>query len=433
MTTPLSTQPYKGTRDFYPDDMRVRNWMFSRLRKTLKSFGYEEYDGPMLEPLDLYRAKTSDEIVNEQLYWLKDRGERELAIRPEMTPTLARMVAGRANELARPIRWFSLPNLWRYERPQRGRLREHWQLNVDVFGGDPLAEDLEICQVVCALMEGFGAKEGFEVRLNHRGLTNSIFQGFAKIPEEKLQVAGRLLDAAPKMGVGPFKEALKKEDLSDHAILALTSLLESEEQRPRALKDHLSNDPHYAYVKNLTDQLKALGVGKYFRYDPSIMRGFMYYTGMVLEVYDTHPENNRALFGGGRYDNLVGMFSGKPLPGVGFGMGDVTLRQFLETHGLLPNLKSPHGIFVAHLGEAELIAAQTLARELRQFFENHSLEIPVLTSLSPEKPRKVFSSAEKLAARAVVFVGPDDVRAGRCPMKDLIHGDQVQGGRQEQA
>src|SRR4051812_25122008 len=173
----LSTQPYKGTRDFYPDDMRIRQWMFERLRKTLQTFGYQEYDGPMLEPFELYAAKTSEEIVNEQLYWLVDRGERKLAIRPEMTPTLARMVAAQQNEIPRPIRWFSIPNLWRYERPQRGRLREHWQLNVDTFGGEPGAEDLEIGQVIVALMEGLGAKEGYEVRLNHRMLTDHIFRG----------------------------------------------------------------------------------------------------------------------------------------------------------------------------------------------------------------------------------------------------------------
>ena len=148
----LSTQPYKGTRDFYPEDMRVRQWMFGKIRACLLRQGYEEYDGPMLEPFELYASKTSEEIVNEQLYWLMDRGDRKMAMRPEMTPTLARMVAAKQNEIPRPIRWFSIPNLWRYERPQRGRLREHWQLNVDVFGGNALAEDVELLSVIVALM-----------------------------------------------------------------------------------------------------------------------------------------------------------------------------------------------------------------------------------------------------------------------------------------
>jgi len=424
----LSTQPYKGTRDFYPNDMRVRNWIFSRLRKTLVSFGYEEYDGPMLEPFELYASKTSEEIVNEQLYWMEDRGGRKLAIRPEMTPTLARMVAAKQNELPRPIRWFSIPNLWRYERPQRGRLREHWQLNVDTFGGTPLAEDLEICQVIVGIMEGFGARDGYEVRINHRGLTDFIFTKIVGLAPEKIPAVGRLLDAAPKLGVEKFREELAKEGLEEKGIKFLVHLLDR--NAGDLLSEVLRASSHFAHLEQLLTSLKALGIAKHFRYDPSIMRGFMYYTGMVLEVYDTHPENNRALFGGGRYDNLVGNFGGAPLPGVGFGMGDVTLRNFLEIHNLLPNLKEPRGVYVAHLFDGELLAAHALAGGLRQIMGERG---PVLASLSAEKPKKIFTTAERLGSRYVVFVGPDDIKAGRFPMKDLVTGEQIQGGVQELA
>ncbi|MBI3544300.1 MAG: histidine--tRNA ligase [Deltaproteobacteria bacterium] len=421
----LSTQPYKGTRDFYPVDMRVRNWMFSRVRRTLKAYGYEEYDGPMLEPFELYAAKTSEEIVNEQLYWLVDRGERKMAVRPEMTPTLARMVAQKQNELPRPIRWFSIPNLWRYERPQRGRLREHWQLNVDVFGGDALAEDLEICQVIVALMEGFGAVSGFEVRLNHRGVTDYVFRELLKLTDAQIPVIGRLLDAAAKMGMDAFGENLAKEGMSASQIELLKSLLQKD--AADRLRKQLGDNPHFAHLARLLQRLDELGIGPLFRYDPSIMRGFMYYTGMVLEVYDLHPDNNRALFGGGRYDNLVGMFGGKPLPGVGFGMGDVTLRNFLEINKLLPNLSAPNGLYVAHLDEPQLLDAQKIALQLRKLFANASIEVPVLTALSPDKPKKIFATAEKLGARTVVFVGGDDVKAGRYPMKDMVTGEQTTG------
>jgi histidyl-tRNA synthetase len=422
----LSTQPYKGTRDFYPEDMRIRQWMFGRLRQTLNSFGYSEYDGPMLEPFELYAAKTSEEIVNEQLYWLVDRGERKLAIRPEMTPTLARMVAAKQNELPRPIRWFSIPNLWRYERPQRGRLREHWQLNVDTFGGDALAEDLEICQVIVGIMEGFGAHEGYEVRLNHRALTNHIFRDILQLDDTRLALAGKLLDAAPKMGHDGFKAALEKEGFSAQQTTVLIGLLDGDPK----LKAQLEKHEAYRHLGTLLDHLSELGIGNRFRYEPSIMRGFMYYTGMVLEVYDLHPENNRALFGGGRFDNLVGMFGGKPLPGVGFGMGDVTLRNFLETHKLLPDLKAPSGVYIAHLSEGELLASQKLAAELRSKLAG---KLSVATALAPEKPKKIFSSAERLAARHVIFVGPDDVQSGRFPMKDLVSGEQAQGNAGELA
>ena len=421
----LSTQPYKGTRDFYPMDMRVRNWMFSRLRKTLRTFGYEEYDGPMLEPFELYAAKTSEEIVNEQLYWLIDRGDRKLAIRPEMTPTLARMVAAKQNELPRPIRWFSIPNLWRYERPQRGRLREHWQLNVDTFGGDPISEDLEIGQIIVAIMSGFGAISGYEVRLNHRGVTDHIFRELLKLTDAQIPVIGRLLDTAPKMAPGVFAASLAKEGLAPAQIELLESLLLKD--AAKRLAKQLGDNPHFKHLVDLTAKLDALGIGNYFRYDPSIMRGFMYYTGMVLEVYDLHPENNRALFGGGRYDNLVGMFGGKPLPGVGFGMGDVTLRSFLEINKLLPDMKTPNGIYVAHLEDEQFMPAQKLAQDMRARFLDAAVEVPVMTSLTPDKPRKIFTTAEKLGARAVIFVGPDDVKKGEFQMKDLVTGVQTTG------
>lgn len=427
----LSTQPYKGTRDFYPNDMQIRQWMFTRLRETLQLYGYQEYDGPMLEPFELYAAKTSEEIVNEQLYWLIDRGERKLAIRPEMTPTLARMVAAKQNELPRPIRWFSIPNLWRYERPQRGRLREHWQLNVDVFGGEPLAEDLEICQVVVAVMAGFGARAGYEVRLNHRGLTDHIFRKILGLSEAQIPVIGRLLDAAPKMGIQGFREALKAEGLDDRQGDFLVALMDRE--AASRIQDELSQSPHYQYLRTLLEGLKSLGIAERFRYDPSIMRGFLYYTGMVVEVYDLHPDNNRALFGGGRYDNLVGMFGGHPLPGVGFGMGDVTLRNFLEIHKLLPDFAAQKAVYVAHLFPGELLAAQTVASGIRAELANVGITTPVLTALAAEKPKKIFSTAERLGARAVVFVGPDDVKAGRYPIKDLKTGEQTQGNAAELA
>jgi histidyl-tRNA synthetase len=424
MTT-LSTQPLKGTRDFYPRDMRIRNFMFDRVKRTLASFGYEEYGGPMLEPFELYAAKTSEEIVNQQLYWLVDRGDRKLAVRPEMTPTLARMVAAKQNELPRPIRWFSIPNLWRYEQPQRGRLREHWQLNVDTFGGEPGAEDLEIGQVIVALMEGLGAKEGYEVRLNHRMLTDHIFRGLLGLPDAKIPTIGGLLDAARKLGKDAFKAALEKEGLTAPQIQLLESLLGDD--AAERLGREFADQPHFAHLSQLLSRFSSLGIGHKFRYDPSIMRGFMYYTGLVLEVYDLHPDNNRALFGGGRYDNLVGLFGGKPLAGVGFGMGDVTLQNFMETHKLLPELAAPSGVLVAHLGADELVHAQLLARNLRQLFADAGAELPVFTTLSAEKPKKAFATAERLGARAVVFVGPDDVQSGKFPMKDLVSKEQTQG------
>lgn len=410
----LSTQPYKGTRDFYPDDMRVRQFMFGKLRSALIRMGYEEYDGPMLEPFELYAAKTSEEIVNEQLYWLIDRGERKLAMRPEMTPTLARMVAAKQNELPKPLRWFSIPNLWRYERPQRGRLREHWQLNVDVFGGTPFAEDLEICATIAGIMGEFGARpdgKTFEVRMNHRALTNALYIDVLQLPEEKHGAVSRWLDAAPKMKPGEFEEKLAAEGLSAGHVATLQKFLKGE------LPGDLAAHPAFAHITKLLAALKDMGLAPAFRFDPSIMRGFMYYTGMVLEVFDLHPDNNRALFGGGRYDNLVGLFGGQALAGVGFGMGDVTFRNFLEAHGLLPDLKTPQGVYVAAFEDELLPQAQMLARQIREALGAASAT-PVMAGLSGEKPKKAFVTAEKHGCRFIVFLGGDEAARGTYPMKD---------------
>ncbi len=431
-TPKLSTQPYKGTRDFYPEDLRVRRWTFERLRVCLQSMGYHEYDGPMMEPLELYAAKTSDEIVKEQLYHMTDRGGRAIALRPEMTPTLARMVAAKVNELPKPIRWFSIPNLWRYERPQKGRLREHWQLNVDLFGGDASAEDLEILLVITEVMAAFGAtaEKGFyEVRVNHRKLSDHLFKNYIGLEETQNKKFGQLLDAAPKMDREKFILALKEISLSDEQIQKSLSLL-SAEALENIFKNHLEDQPEFQDLKKTFSILEKLGVKSAFRFDPSIMRGFMYYTGLIFEVFDCHPENRRALFGGGRYDNLVGLFGGAALPGIGFGMGDVTFAHFLEVHDLLPNFTEKKGVYICALDEACLEETQNLARKIRCGL---GFGTPVVAGLHAEKPRKGFTTAERQGLRHVVFLGPDDLAKNIYPMKDTLDGKQVSGSPEELA
>lgn len=257
----LGTDPYKGVRDFYPEDMAVQNYIFNTWRKTVESFGYVEYSASILEPTEIYTEKSGVEIINEQTFFFTDRGDRSVTLRPEMTPTLARMVAAKRRSLKFPLRWYSIPNLFRYERPQRGRKREHWQLNVDLLGIDSIEADIEIISIASTTMKAFSAKdEDFEIRLNY--------------------------------------PTGKHEDLE-----AFVSKLEQ------------------AGIKNT-------------RIDDNLVRGQAYYTGIVFEIFDTHSDNNRALCGGGRYDNLLELFDVDLVPIVGFGMGDITIRDFLETHGL---------------------------------------------------------------------------------------------------
>ncbi|MDD4988838.1 MAG: ATP phosphoribosyltransferase regulatory subunit [Candidatus Pacebacteria bacterium] len=300
----LSTEPYKGVRDFYPEDMAVQNYIFSIWKKVAQEFKYQEYSASILEPAELYKAKgeMSEEIVNEQMYTFTDKGDREVALRPEMTPTLARMVAAKRRSWKFPLRWFSIPNCFRYEKPQRGRKREHWQLNCDLMGIAEIEAEVEIISLAHKIMKEFGAKdEDFEIQINSRKLLESAYGK---------EMFG-LLDKKEKMEKAEFESEWQK--LSDKPYVE-TKL----EDSPELIK----------IIKALADMgIKA-------KFTPSITRGFDYYTGMVFEVFDTNPENRRALFGGGRYDNLLEMFGVEPVPTVGFGMGDVTMRDFLETHRL---------------------------------------------------------------------------------------------------
>lgn len=304
----LSTDPYKGVRDFYPADMRVQNYIFSVWRRVAEQFGYEEYSASLLEYSDLYKSKGNDEIINEQTYSFTDRGGREVTLRPEMTPTLARMVAAQRKSLKFPLRWYSIPNVFRYERPQRGRRREHWQLNCDVLGIAGIEAEVEIISLAHAIMKAFGAKDAdFVIKIGSRNaLTSALTQ--RKVPAENYKAIARLIDRKGKM---------------------------PEEERVAELKK-LGGDFEVAESADISALRKVLGEKglKNTEFDSNIVRGFDYYTGMVFEVFDTHADNRRSLFGGGRYDNLLEIFGVEPVPTVGFGMGDITIRDFLETHSL---------------------------------------------------------------------------------------------------
>lgn len=305
----LSSEPYKGVRDFYPEDMATQNYIFSVWKKVTEQFGYQEYASSLLEPAELYRTKGSEEIVHEQMFTFTDRGGREVALRPEMTPSLARMIAARRKSLKFPLRWYTIANCFRYERPQRGRKREHWQLNADLMGIEGLDGDVEIIELAYKIMRSFGAKdEDFSIKIGSR---NALTSALTKHNITKLALHKEISHLIDRKGKMP------------------------EEERVAELKN-LGVDFEIRESSDVTEILRQLSEKKIknAKFDANIVRGFDYYTGMVFEVFDTHAENRRALFGGGRYDNLLEMFGVDPVPTVGFGMGDVTIRDFLETHRL---------------------------------------------------------------------------------------------------
>ncbi len=409
----LSTQPYKGARDFYPEDKRKQDYMFNVMRTVVKRYGYAEYDAPILEPLDLYRAKSGEEIVNEQVYSFTDRGGREVTIRPEMTPTVSRMVAARRQELAYPLRWFSIPNLWRYERPQRGRLREHWQLNVDIFGEAGIAADHEAIAVASDILTEFGASaDMFQIKLNSRKLMDTLLGDYLSLDQDAAHRLAKLIDRMNKMDAEKFKAAVVEVVDAPEKVLNLLAI-SSLNDLPHEVSEHES----VAQLKKLEALLLNSGITN-AAFDITLMRGFDYYTDIVFEINDTNPENNRSMFGGGRYDGLVALFGVEPVPTVGFGMGDVTLANFLDSHNLIPELSNEVNVLIATIGEVYSDVSR-LAIQLR------GQNLRVAVDATERKIDKKIKSAEKQGVQYVLFVGQDEVSSGIFKLKNIVTGEQA--------
>lgn len=410
--TALSSQPYKGTRDFYPEEKRVQNYIFETWKKAVESFGYEEYGAPLLENLEIYAAKSGQELVNEQTYNFTDRGGRTVAIRPEMTPSISRMVAARRQELAYPARLFSIANFMRYERPQRGREREFWQLNVDVFGVDDIAADIEIITLADSLLKAFGAKAGdYVIRINNRKFINYMMAEYFGLDTVGAQQMTKLFDRRNKITEQDFDEQalaiLGEAQASD--IEKIKQILDAKdiESLPETLQHVSALDE----IREVFEGLRSAGVdGAVF--DATLMRGFDYYTGTVFEVFDTHPDNNRSLFGGGRYDGLVGLFGAEPISAVGMAPGNTMFEHFLQVHGLLPENKSNTDVYVVVIGDV-LTNARQLANELRQAGLNVEVDI------TERKLDKQIKTAVKKCIPYLLFIGAQDVEKGQYSLKNL--------------
>ncbi len=405
----LSTEPYRGTRDFYPEDMGVQNYIFSIMRKVVERYGYVEYGASILEETAIYRAKTGSEIVNEQTYSFIDRGDRDVTIRPEMTPTIARMVARKRKELSFPLRWYSIPNLFRYERPQRGRLREHWQLNVDLFGIDNIEADTEIISVAYGVMRAFGAKdENFIIRFNSRKLINYLVDDYFGLEKDSGYQLTKLIDKKEKIEPKEFISQAEKflGDRTSELMKFLACKAISE--IPKEFSENIG-------VKELQTLQKLLLEKKIknFIFDPSLVRGFDYYTGTVFEVFDTNPINSRSLFGGGRYDDLVAIFGAEKVSGVGFGMGDVTIRDYIETYNLLPKYQSTTKLYICRLKEEFNHFTDELADYLRK------QGINVAVDYTNRKIPAQIKTAEKHGIPFIVCIGDEEVKTKMFKLKNL--------------
>ncbi len=415
----ISTESYKGVRDFYPDDQAIQNYIFGVMKGVAQSWGYLEYGASVLEPLGLYKSKSSEEIVKEQIYFFTDRGGREVALRPEMTPTVTRMIAAKIQELPSPIRWYSIPNLFRYEKPQRGRLREHWQLNIDLFGISSSLAELEVISMAFDIMKKFGADEkDFEIRINSRLLLDDLFKKI-KIDEDKRQFVYRLIDKKEKLSEDDFRNSLatligeeKTEELLKNFYLGeglLVTLKESE-----AAKN----------LNNIINTLRDRGISNVV-FIPALTRGFDYYTGAVFEVFDTNKENPRSLFGGGRYDDLIGSFTSQNVSAFGFGMGDVTIKDFLETHKIMPEIDSTTDLFICVVPETNIEEVYKIAQNLR---EN---SVRVAVDISGKKLPDQLKSLDKRKIPFVMTVGEEEIKNQTFTVRNTKTREEKNGNLEE--
>lgn len=416
--TSLPSTPYKGTRDAYPEDMRIRNYIFSVWRTVVERHGYQQYDAPLLEPVDVYAAKSGEEIVNSQTYAFEDRGGRTVAIRPEMTPSVSRMVAARRQEIGYPARWYSIAQFMRYERPQRGREREFWQFNVDMFGASGVEADAEILTITDEIMREFGAKSSmYKVCVNHRGVIDDMMTQYLGLDVVQAQLMVKLFDRKGKISHEAFRDQAIDIFGAQHAKDGLQKIAKlitatSIEDLPQVVRE----SEHFSEVSELFDTLKARKI-KNVRFDITLMRGLDYYTGMVFEVFDLSPDNNRSMFGGGRYDGLVGLFGAEPTPTIGFAPGLTTTELFLRSHDLLPELAPRTDIGIVVMPGA-MDGAQKLATELR----SEGLRVEV--DITERKADKQLKAVVKKKIPHIIFVGDNEISSQQYTLKHLASGEE---------
>lgn len=394
--------------------MSVRVQVFGHLYDVLERYGYLRYDGPILEQAEVYERKSGQEIADQQLYTLTTRGGERLALRPEMTPSVARMIAGHAKSLSFPVRWYSHPNCHRYERPQRGRVREHWQINADIFGSESANCEIEMFELIHDLMGAVGATpDMFAVRVNDRNLLSSALTDVVGISPDHLPQVFALVDRWEKTSAEEHAASAAEIGLSDKQYEKLAEALGA----GPALLDEL---PEAVKAESNLVKVLSSSAASLVRYEPLIVRGLAYYTSTVFEVFDTSPQNRRALFGGGRYSNLASMFTKEQISGIGFGMGDVTLMDFLDTHGLTPQPRSEVDVTVIPVTEELADPARDVATALRK------AGLRTSTPLELRKLGKELTRADKAGAIAVVIVGEEDWAAGRVTVRSLATREQQQ-------
>jgi histidyl-tRNA synthetase len=416
----LSRKPLGGMRQRYPGEFRRERHVVDAIRRAGLSYGFEEFDAPLIEPLDLFLAKSGSELAVEQSYNFEDRSSRKVILRPELTPSLARMVAA-AGELVWPLRWMSFPVCFRYERPQRGRDREFLQFNCDILGCGELTAELEMFLVLRRIMDNLGVPaERYRIAWSSRRFASGCLELAGLEGGEELSSAFHLIDRKPKLDPGDW-EAMLAERFPDPARAAAVREFSGIGSLRDEWVTRLAGDREFlGEMVRFSAMLEEAGVES-AQFDPGIVRGLDYYTGIVFELVDTGTGNRRAICGGGRYDDLVGLFGGRSVTGVGFGLGILTMTLFLETYGLIPEGIEDHRpalVFMTVYGPGERQASLDAAEALRR------VGIPVEMYLGDRDLSKQFRLAGKLGIPWVAVIGPDEIGESKVTLKDMTSGDQ---------
>ncbi len=415
--TRLSTSPYKGTSDSYPEEMFYRNYLFGIWKETAKSFGYEEYDTPLLEEASLYKAKSGEELANKQLYAFTDKGGREIAIRPEMTPSLARVIAAKRKELRLPLRLFNIGKFYRYEKPQRGRNREFSQLNIDILGIEDRTSEVEITQFIIAVMQRLKApKETYELRISSRYLLDYLYNDILKASEEQKSNITKAIDIFPKISKNNFPKYLKEINLNSEQIKQLEEFLQWNLNDLEEIKEKSKGAKQLLELFSLLDELEINNV----KFCPYIVRGLDYYTGTVMEMFDIGGNKNpRALFGGGRYDNLLEIFGEEKLPAFGLGWGDITTLDYLKTYNLLPPYTPNTELFITLMDKEYTKESFRMASFLRDNGINTEVQLEEM------KLSKQLDYANKKSIPWVLIMGQEEKEKNKVLLKNMKTSEQL--------
>lgn len=403
---PNIVQAVRGTTDYYPEEMAVRSWLYAKMRHVSESFGYQEYDGPFLERFELYAAKSGAELVEKQSYVFEDRGGEKVTLRPELTPTLARMVAARQRQLTYPLRWWSFGPFWRYEKPQKGRSREFFQWNIDMIGEDTPEADAELAAIAASFLRSVGLKSSeTQVLVNNRQLMQGELEALG-VPAAARGAVFGLIDRKDKLSVEAWQERGKEIGLDASQLMGIQALMGNNELWKKSES-----------MQRFFKAVEAHGASDFVKFGPHIIRGLDYYTGTVFEAWDTAGEF-RAVFGGGRYNDLVNAVGGDPVPAVGFAVGNVVISLLLKAFGHLPEFQPSAPIYVTAFDEAHMHSSLSLAAELR------TAGLKVASHLSADKLPKQFKQADRAGARFVLVLGPDEEAKNEVAVRDMSSGQQ---------